>query len=91
MYTALRRTAMEFACMMILVGNVNNSATGRTVKRKTANNLRVPKDLSSEKEGSTRFKMNANRCGIGDKVEVVTLWPNNEKKASRDYKYGNEV
>ena len=63
-----------------LVGNVNNSAIGRTVKRKTANNLRVPKDLSSEKEGSARFKMNANRCGIGDKVEVVTLWPNNEKR-----------
>ena len=66
--------------MMILVGNVNNSAIGRTVKSKTANNLRVPKDLSSEKEGPTRFKMNTNRCGIGEKVEIVTLRPNYEKR-----------
>ena len=66
--------------MIFLVRNVNNSAIGRTVKSKTTNNLRVPKDLSSEKEGSARFKMNANRCGIGDKVEIVTLWPNNEKR-----------
>ena len=66
--------------MIFLVRNVNNSAIGRTVKSKTANNLRVPKDLSSEKEGSARFKMNANRCGVGDKVEVVTLWPHNEKR-----------
>lgn len=59
---------------------MNNSAIGRTVKRKTANNLRVPKDLSSKKEGSARFKMNANRCGIGNKVEIVTLRPNYEKR-----------
>ena len=63
-----------------LVRNVDDSAIGRTVKRKSAKNLRVPKDLSSEKEGSARFKMNANRCGIGDKVEIVTLRPNYEKR-----------
>ena len=42
--------------------------------------MRVPKDLSSEKEGSARFKMNTNRCRIGEKVEIVTLRPNYEKR-----------
>ena len=57
-----------------------NIAIGRTVKRKTAKNLRVPKDLSSKKEGSAGYKMNANRCGIGEKIKIVTLRPNYEKR-----------